>query len=247
VRIFYANNEVFNPHPANISTNEWPGTFPSRRAAFMIDHCTDIHLANLTIMNTAKGQAEGLLINGERILVSRVTIVGSGDALQSNGTVYFTDSQLTGDGDTILGRGAGFFNQCTIYSQGPFMWVRNTEASHGYVFLHCVFKTPEGKETVLARCPANGGRTYPYSEAVLIECRLLGISPEGWGPVEGETDHIHYWEFHSVDLKTGKPIDTSRRHPASRQLDTVKDAELIRQYSQPAFILNGWNPQQEML
>src|SRR5215471_6576515 len=26
----YANNEVFNPHPDNIRTNEWPGTFPSR-------------------------------------------------------------------------------------------------------------------------------------------------------------------------------------------------------------------------
>ena len=35
VVVSYANNEVFNPHPSNISTNEWPGTFPSRRAAFM--------------------------------------------------------------------------------------------------------------------------------------------------------------------------------------------------------------------
>src|SRR5205823_6621649 len=24
VAVFYANNEVFNPHPRNISTNEWP-------------------------------------------------------------------------------------------------------------------------------------------------------------------------------------------------------------------------------
>jgi pectinesterase len=32
VVVCYANNEVFNPHPANIATNEWPGTFPSRRA-----------------------------------------------------------------------------------------------------------------------------------------------------------------------------------------------------------------------
>ena len=40
VVVFYANNEVFNPHPSNISTNEWPGTFPSRRAAFMGDNST---------------------------------------------------------------------------------------------------------------------------------------------------------------------------------------------------------------
>ena len=26
-------NEAFNPHPPNVATNEWPGTFPSRRAA----------------------------------------------------------------------------------------------------------------------------------------------------------------------------------------------------------------------
>ncbi|MBN1997236.1 hypothetical protein JW935_06780, partial [candidate division KSB1 bacterium] len=28
VVVCYANNEVFNPHPANIVTNERPGTFP---------------------------------------------------------------------------------------------------------------------------------------------------------------------------------------------------------------------------
>ena len=29
VQVHYANNEIFNPHPPNIATNEWPGTFPS--------------------------------------------------------------------------------------------------------------------------------------------------------------------------------------------------------------------------
>ena len=62
VAVSYANNEVFNPHPSNISTNEWPGTFPSRRAAFMGDNSSGIHLVNLTIKTTARGQAEGLLL-----------------------------------------------------------------------------------------------------------------------------------------------------------------------------------------
>ncbi|MDE5547132.1 MAG: hypothetical protein K2I88_06680, partial [Anaeroplasmataceae bacterium] len=61
VIIHYANNEVFNPHPELIKTNERPGTFPSRRAAFAIDNCTHIVLKNLTIKNDAQGQAEGLL------------------------------------------------------------------------------------------------------------------------------------------------------------------------------------------
>jgi pectin methylesterase-like acyl-CoA thioesterase len=37
VEIVYNNSEIFNPHPPNVATNEWPGTFPSRRAAFMAD------------------------------------------------------------------------------------------------------------------------------------------------------------------------------------------------------------------
>lgn len=75
--VFYANNEVFNPHPSNISTNEWPGTFPSRRAAFMGDNSTSIHLVNLTIKTTARGQAEGLLLMGDRNILSHVTVAGS--------------------------------------------------------------------------------------------------------------------------------------------------------------------------
>ena len=66
-RVHYANNEVFNPHPLTVKTNEWPGTFPSRRAAFMLDNCSDILLEDLTIATDLHGQAEGLLLNGERI------------------------------------------------------------------------------------------------------------------------------------------------------------------------------------
>ena len=51
----YANNEVFNPHPANIRTNPEPGTFPSRRAAVTIDNCNDIHIVNMTMQTTASG------------------------------------------------------------------------------------------------------------------------------------------------------------------------------------------------
>jgi len=242
VQVFYYNNEVFNPHPSNVSTNEWQGTFPSRRAAFMIDHCTDIRLINMTIKTTAKGQAEGLLVNGERILVSHVTIIGSGDALQTNGTAYYNNVHLIGDGDTMLGRGAAFFNCCTFNSYGPYMWIRNTDANHGNVFLNCIFHTPGDGETELARAPINGGRSYPYCEAVLLNCKLQGISPVGWGPVGGDTSDIHYWEYNSTNLSDGKPIDASQRHPASRQLSLEKDSAIIANYSHPEYVLGGWNP-----
>ena len=248
VIVHYANNEVFNPHPSNVATNEWPGTFPSRRAAFMVDHSKDIHLANMTIKTTAKGQAEGLLLAGERIIVSDVTIVGSGDALQANGSVYLKNCSITGDGDNILGRGPVFFDHCEMISTGGvYMWIRNTDANHGNVFVNCSFKTLNGRETEIARAPTNNGRDYPYAEAVLINCALEGISPVGWGPVGPDTSNLHYWEYNSTNLSDGTPVDVSKRHPASRQLKMPEDAEAIANYSNPAYVLGGWQPSMDLL
>lgn len=240
--VFYENSEVFNPHPPNIKTNEMPGTFPSRRAAFAADHSIGIHLVNLTIKNTAYGQAEGLLLNGEKFIVSNVTIIGSGDALQSNGSAYYIDSRIVGDGDTILGRGPAFFNNCELNSYGPYMWIRNTETNHGNVFVNCIFKTRGDGDTVLARSPINGGKNYPYTEAVLIDCLLSGIDPVGWGEIGGDPSNIRYWEYNSRNLNDGAPVDTRRRHPLSRQLTMEKDTEWIAAYKNPAYVLGGWVP-----
>jgi hypothetical protein len=208
----------------------------------MVDHSTDIHLVNMTIKTTAKGQAEGLLLNGERNIISHVTIVGSGDALQTNGSAYYTHSRIVGDGDMILGRGPAFFNDCILHSYSVYMWIRNTEANHGNVFLNCTFQTLGNGKTELARAPVNGGKSYPFCEAVLINCALDGISPVGWGKVGGETTNIHYWEYNSTNLSDGRPIDASQRHPVSRQLDMVTDSAIIANYSHPAYVLGGWKP-----
>jgi pectinesterase len=242
VIVFYANSEVFNPHPLTVLSNEMPGTFPSRRAAFAVDNSSKINLVNMTIKTTVYGQAEGLLVNGKEIIVSNVTVVGSGDALQSNGSVYYIDSHIIGAGDVILGRGPAFFYNCEINSNGPYMWIRNTSANHGNVFVNCRFQTPGTRETVLARAPTNGGKNYPYCEAVLINCALSGISPAGWGEVGGETTNVHYWEFNSTGISDGKPVDVSRRHPASRQLTMKNDAAIIENYKNPAYVLGGWTP-----
>jgi pectin methylesterase-like acyl-CoA thioesterase len=240
VVVSYANNEVFNPHPSNISTNEWPGTFPSRRAAFMADNSSGVQLVNLSIKNTTRGQAEGLLLMGEKNILSHVMVVGSGDALQVNGSVYVTDSLIVGDGDTILGRGPAFFNRSELQSRGVFMWIRNTEANHGNVFLDCIFRKLGGGVTELARAPINNGRPYPYAESVLINSVLEGISPVGWGAMGGDTANMHYWEYNSRDV-AGKPIDVSQRKPESRQLTMDRDAATIANYSNPEYVL-GWTP-----
>ncbi|MTV37361.1 carbohydrate esterase [Duganella radicis] len=239
VHIHYANNEVFNPHPPNISTNEVAGTFPSRRAAFAADNVKGIHLRDLTLETTLSGQAEGLLITGSENIVSNTTIIGSGDALQVNGSTYLPDVKVIGHGDTILGRGPAFFERCDIQSQHAFMWVRNPATNHGNVFVGCRFTTLGGGMTELARSPANKGKTYPYAEAVLINATLSGISPAGWGQIDGDASQVRYWEFNSRNMD-GTPVDVSQRHPASRQLNAERDAETIRNYSNPAWVLGDW-------
>lgn len=239
VRIHYANNEVFNPHPPNISTNEVPGTFPSRRAAFAADNVKGLHLRDLTLETTLKGQAEGLLMTGEENIVANTTIIGSGDALQVNGSAYLPDVKIVGDGDTILGRGPAFFERCDIQSKHAFMWIRNTAANHGNVFLNCRFTTLAGGQTELARSPVNKGKGYPHAEAVLINATLSGISAVGWGPVGGDTSQLRFWEYNSRNVD-GTPVDISQRHPASRQLSMERDAEAIRNYSDPAWVLGDW-------
>jgi pectinesterase len=169
-----------------------------------------------------------------------VTIMGAGDALQTNGSAYFENIRLTGTGDTILGRGPAYFRHCEIESRGAFMWVRNTQANHGNVFDGCTFRALAGP-TVLARLPENKGRNYPYAEAVLLDATLDGIAPAGWGPVDGDAAHVRFWEFNSRDA-SGKPVDVSARHPASRRLDEVRDAQTIAHYRDPAWVLGGWRP-----
>jgi pectinesterase len=244
VQVGYGNNSAFNP--------PMPG--PNRRCAFSVYESTGIELTNFTLNNYYFGQAEGLLVYGSKNIVSHMTIKGSGDALNLRGSVYVADSAIIGDGDTILGVGPAFFRHCEIRSRGPFMWIRSTEANHGNVFVDCTFTAvtrplPSSPATapvrnlspVLARLPNNHGLNYPYAEAVLINCRLEGIPPVGWAPIEGDTTHLHLWEFHSTDADD-HPIDTSQRHPASRQLNDPQDAQSIANYSEPAFVLEGWTP-----
>ena len=251
VQIGYGNNSAFNP--------PMPG--PSRRCAFSVYDSNEIVLKNFSVSNYAYGQAEGLLVYGQKDVVDHVNIKGSGDAMNLRGTIFLTDSRIIGDGDTILGVGAAFFNRCEIQSMGPYMWIRNTEANHGNVFLNCTFITrqrPAGQRpptppptagqpaprpmgAVLARLPNNHGLNYPYAEAVLIDCKLGGIPAEGWGPIEADAAHLHLWEYNSMDLE-GKPLDVSQRHPASRQLTKPADAETIANYSKPSFVLGGWDP-----
>ncbi|MGH9818959.1 MAG: pectinesterase family protein, partial [Pyrinomonadaceae bacterium] len=229
----YANNEVFNPHPANIRTNPEAGTFPSRRAAMAVDNCNDIHIYNMTLQTTAPGQSEGLLITGDRNILSHVTVIGFGDALQANGRIYMVDSTIQGSGDTILGRGTLFCERCTIKSTRVMMWPRNPQGVHGNVFKDSTFIGIDGP-TTFARSPKNGDSTYPFAEVVMLNSKLTNIAPEGWSDAD-KGGNVRFWEFNSRNAD-GTSVDTSKRVPWSRQLDKMKDAKIIADYSRPEFV-----------
>ena len=237
VFIHYPNNEVFNPHPSDIKTNELKGTFPSRRAAFAADNCSDLIFRNLTLKTDCTGQAEGFLVNGERIFSENLHIIGDGDALQANGSCYWLNCRIDGGGDTILGRGPSFFNHCTLSSTGPFMWIRNTDANHGNVFVGCHF-IGLSEHAVIGRLPDNKGKNYPCAECVLLNCTLENIPSSGWGRVDESAYNAVLLEFNSHDAE-GKPVDVSQRHPKMRQLHPIDDAEIIGRYSDSKWVL-GW-------
>jgi len=254
VVVTYPNNSAFNP----------PRGGPSKRPAFSVNDSNAIQLSTFTIRNTFIGQAEALLMRGERNIVDRMTLDGSGDAFTTYGSIYMVDSSLKGDGDTILGYASLYCLRCEISSRGPFTWTRTPEGRHGNVFMDSTFiyldepmpwtvsaANPAGQKSssTLARLPRNGpgssAPNFPHAEMVLIDSRTKGVIPERFGPVEDretfDWTNVRLMEANTTDLE-GHPIDMSQRHPIVKVLDPVKDAETIASYRKPEFVLGGWKP-----
>ncbi len=249
VVICNSNNSIFNPPTLNVSRDDVPDGNHNRRSVFGVERSSRINIVNLTLrsLGEAPAQAEGLLVKGTEIIVDNVTIDGSGDALQATGTIYVHDSSITGYGDNVLGYGAVFFDHCDFVSTyGPHLWIRNPATNHGNALVNCTLRTIGDVETVVARNPITGGHGFPDCEAVLINCALEGIRPEGWGPVGGDTSNMRYWEYNSTDLD-GHPVDMSQRHEIVRELTMEHDAEIIANYSDPTYVLGGWTPAMEPL
>lgn len=244
VTVGYANNETFNGPPPGVPTNEKPATFPYRRASFMADHSSGIHIVNLSLRNFTPeggGQAEALLLMGGENIVSHANLYSHQDTVQFNDSVYVEHTYIEGDTDFMWGRGPAFFRDSEIreLSSSPFMWVRSTSASHGFVFVNCTLDARERGDPgpLLGRNTA----AYPNSEVVLINCALGNVNPAAWS-LPGDPANLHYWEYNSIRLSDGKPAEVSLRHPASKQLTKDKDAETIANYSNPAYVLGGWSP-----
>ena len=252
VLVGYPNNSAFNPSRGG----------PSRRPAFSIFNSTDIRLTNFTIENYFIGQAEALLVRGEKVVIDHMTLNGSGDALTTYGTIYMADSKLTGHGDTILGYAALFCLRCEVHSIGPFTWTRTPKDRFGNVFVDSTFiaidkplpwtvtadNPGQKSKSVFARLPRNSpgssAPNFPYAQMVLINTTTQGVSPEGWGPVEEppgfDSSYVRFWEYNTMDMN-GRPIDMSQRHSIVKVLSKHQDAQTIADYSNPEFVL-GWKP-----
>ncbi|KAF1842845.1 carbohydrate esterase family 8 protein [Cucurbitaria berberidis CBS 394.84] len=234
----YPNNSAFNPPNRQ---------GPSRRSAFSFKGVADLQISGFTITNYYRGQAEALLIDGIRVIVDRMNLNGSGDALTTYGTAYIADTTLWGDGDTILGYGSVFWKNSTVITRaGPVSWTRTGQGVHGNVMLNCTIIGGQGNST-FARLPDNKGgvqANWPYAEMVLLNTKTGGIALEGWGPVQGppfDTFHLHLWEYNTMGLD-GKAVDYSHRVNVSRQLTSPRDDSVVEKYSDPAFVLGGWTP-----
>jgi len=250
--IGYPNNDKFN-NQAN--TTERLTTSAYHRSSFFANRSTGIYFVNLSLKNsTPKGgsQAEALILTGGQNIISHCNLSSLQDTLQINDSAYVTDSFIEGDVDFMWGRGPAFFENCELKSlnRGYYTQIRNTDANHGYVYDKCKFTTAPGVTgMMISRIDPTGlpptRRGYPYSEVVLLDC-VLGpqFSPKAWQLDGGATTapNVHFWEFNSTNLSDGKPVDSSQRASFAKQLTMEKDAETIKNYRDPAFVL-GWTPE----
>jgi hypothetical protein len=131
-----------------------------------------------------------------------------------------------------------FVDSTFIAIDEPLPWTVNADGTGG-----------QHASKVLARLPRNGptsaAANFPYAEMVLINARVKGVPPEGWGPIEAapafDSSSVRFWDFDTRDLQ-GQPVDVSKRHAVAKQLDRAQDAKTIADYRTPEFVLNGWKP-----
>jgi len=250
--IGYPNNERLNSQP---NTTELPTTGAYHRASFFANHSAGIDFVNLTLKNsTPKGgsQAEALILTGGQNIISRCNLSSLQDTLQINDSAFVMDSFIEGDVDFMWGRGPAFFENCELQSlnRGYYTQIRNTDANHGFVYDKCKFTTAPGVTgMIISRIDPAGlpptRRGYPYSEVVLLDCELgPQFSPKAWQLDGGATTapHVHFWEFHSTNLSDGQLVDISQRPDFTQQLTLEHDADTIKNYRDPAYVL-GWTPE----
>ncbi len=249
----YRNNDTFNVAPVSNANNQCiqrriPGTpdlWNCWRSSFGVE-APDFTLENITLRNTTPAggsQAEAFRGNNDRIVLNRVILQSLQDTIRLQGTGFVTNSYIEGDVDFTWGVGAVFYQQSELRAlrTGYYSMVRNDNTNHGNIYVN----------NRLTRAPTLGAQTmylsrietarFPFSEAVFINSAMdVQVRSVGWQLTPTAcpaSPQIHFWEYHSTDL-AGNLIDTTQRLACSHQMTEAEAA----QYSDPAFVLNGWVP-----
>jgi pectinesterase len=236
--VTYPNNSAFNPPNRQ---------GPSRRPAFSFRGVADVQLRGFTVRNSLRGQAEALLSDGVRVVLSDMALHGSGDALTTYGSLYVADSSVSGDGDTVLGYAAAYWVRSSVAATGGALtWTRTSRGSHGNVLVGCTLVGGGGAGSVFARLPDNKGGVldnWPDAEMVLIDTRTEGIAAAGWAvaPWPFDASRVRFWEHNTTDLE-GRRADRSQRLNISRELRLPQDEIILKRYRDPAYVLGGWSP-----
>ena len=255
--IVYPNNNNFN----NVSGGIY------HRATFIGSGVHDINVENLKFYNsTPQGgsQAEAFIFAGSanftaRNLITKCSFYSFQDTLQLNKQCYISDSYIEGDVDFMWGSGPCFFSNCDIKmlrTGGYFAQVRNTSATHGFVYANCRFTAGAGfSGNYLNRIdPRSTG--FPNSEVVLMNSKIgdatnnaflnttVGVNSSdykaGWWLLNGttspttETASIRNWDYNTVD-GTDSPLTFAAR-PAFTVMPT--DPTTLANYSDPVWVLN---------
>jgi pectin methylesterase-like acyl-CoA thioesterase len=237
----YPNNNNLNPSTVG-------------RAMFGVE-AADFNLENITLHNTTPqggSQAEALRTNGARASLIRVNLKSFQDTLLTQKSAFITDSYIEGDVDFMWGNGATYFKNTELKmlreNLGYYTQIRNNASTNGNVYVNCKLTKAANVTTgsYLSRIDPDD---FPYSQVVFINSQMDShILPNPWrfdNPtnevIAANYPNIRFWEYNSTNLN-GNPIDVSARHPISRQLTASEAA----QWSDPAFVLNGWTPQEKL-
>jgi Pectinesterase len=147
------------------------------------------------------------------------------EAFRGNGErILLANVNLKSYQDTLRLQGSGFVTNSYIEGDADFIW------GVGTVFV---------QDSEL-RSTGNGYYCQIRNDAFVNTEMDRHIHPRGWRIQPDDTmpaPDVRFWEYGSTDLD-GQPIDTTARHPASRQLT----AEEAARWSDPAFVLGEWEP-----
>jgi len=125
-----------------------------------------------------------------------------------------------GNGDFSTVQGAMDFipDSVATAQEGYRVFVKNGDYEELVYFRNKRFVTIEGESR----------------DGVLIHYK--NIPSYGWGKIDDGAKTANILEFNSHDADN-RPIDTSKRNPLMRQLDPIRDAELIGRYSDSHWVL----------